>query len=143
MNILVSACLIGTCCRYDGDHQHNQNVVNLAEKHVLIPICPEQLGGLMTPRPPAELRNGRVITNDGIDVTKQFIAGAKAALDIARLNNCKQAILKEHSPSCGCGKIYDGSFSGNLVNGVGITADLLLQNGISVIGEKHVDLESL
>lgn len=105
----------------------------------LIPVCPEQLGGLPTPRIPAERVKDRVITQVGVDVTKEYQIGAEEALKIAKLYNCKKAILKEKSPSCGCGKIYDGTFSRNLIVGNGVTAELLLKNGIEVFGESEID----
>lgn len=105
----------------------------------MIPVCPEQLGGLPTPRIPAERVKDRVITQVGVDVTKEYQIGAEEALKIAKLYNCKKAILKEKSPSCGCGKIYDGTFSRNLIVGNGVTAELLLKNGIEVFGESEID----
>lgn len=134
-NILVSACLLGECCRYDGKSKPNGGVIALQKKYRLIPVCPECLGGLQTPRPPAEICGGRVCTKDGTDVTAQYILGAERTLEAARLGNCRLAVLKEKSPSCGMGKIYDGSFSAVLTDGNGIAAELLLKNGITVIGE--------
>lgn len=139
MNILISGCLLGLKCRYDAKEKKLSEIEKLIELHNLIPICPEQLGGLPTPRIPAERVNDKVITQKGIDVTKEYQLGAEEALKIAKLYNCKKAILKEKSPSCGCGKIYDGTFSRNLIDGNGVTADLLLKNGIEVFGESEID----
>jgi len=135
VNILVSACLVGTCCRYDGRHGYNEVIASLSKIHTLIPICPEQLGGFPTPRPAAELKDGRVVTKSGNDITSQFDLGAKETLKIAQLTNCTFAILKNRSPSCGITQIYDGHFSGKRVDGMGITANFLQQNGMTVISE--------
>ena len=130
---IVSACLAGIYCRYDGTSKPNDYVINLVKTGQAIPVCPEQLGGLPTPRAPAEQQpDGRVITEDGKDVTKAFKKGAQEVLNLAQLVNCPEAILKAFSPSCGCGQVYDGSFSGKLVSGYGVLAELLLQNGIKV-----------
>ena len=139
MNILISGCLLGLKCRYDGKEKKLPEIEKLIELYNLIPVCPEQLGGLPTPRIPAERVKDRVITQVGVDVTKEYRLGAEEALKIAKLYNCKKAILKEKSPSCGCGKIYDGTFSRNLIVGNGVTADLLLKNGIEVFGESEID----
>lgn len=138
MNILVSACLLGVACRYDGKSKPNPEVLKLVEKFNLIPICPEQLGGLPTPRIPSEISNTKVLTSEGKDVTLEYKKGAIEALKIANIFNCKLAILKEKSPSCGCGKIYDGNFNKTLIVGNGITAQLFLENGINVIGETSI-----
>lgn len=139
MNILISGCLLGLKCRYDSKEKKLPEIEKLIELYNLIPICPEQLGGLPTPRIPAERVKHKVITQAGVDVTKEYQLGAEEALKIAKLYNCKKAILKEKSPSCGCGKIYDGTFSRNLIVGNGVTADLLLKNGIEVFGESEID----
>lgn len=135
MKILVSACLLGACCRYDGKSVPNEDIIALGKKHQLVPVCPEQLGGLPTPREPAEIKDGRVVTRDGRDVTEQFERGASETVKLAKTLECEMAVLKERSPSCGCKKIYDGSFSGNTVIGNGVTARMLIQNGICVFGE--------
>ena len=109
------------------------------ELYNLIPICPEQLGGLPTPRIPAERVNNKVVNQAGVDVTKEYQLGAEEALKIAKLYNCKKAILKEKSPSCGYGKIYDGTFSRNLTDGNGVTANLLIDNGIEIFGESEIE----
>ena len=138
MTVLVSACLLGCPCRYDGKSKPNPAVLALMDKHTLIPICPEQMGGLATPRPPAECKNGGVFTEAGADVTAQYRRGAEEALRLANLYGCTCAILKERSPSCGSGEIYDGSFSRHLIAGDGVTAALLKANGITVLGESEV-----
>lgn len=143
-NVLVSACLLGMACRYDGKSKPNEAVLRLLENNSdeirLIPICPEQLGGLPTPRVPSEKAGEKVINRVGIDVTVQYQKGAKEALKLAKLYHCESAILKERSPSCGRGEIYDGSFTKTLISGDGTTAELLKQNGIRVIGESEVRL---
>lgn len=138
MNILVSACLLGVGCRYDGKSKPNKSIIELISQHNLIPFCPEVYGGLSTPRPPAEIADGLVKTSIGRDVTAEYKKGAEEALNIAKLFNCDMAILKERSPSCGNGEIYDGSFSGTLNSGDGITAALLKKNGIRVLGESDI-----
>ena len=138
MKILISACLLGIPCRYDGKAKPQPWAEALAARHDLVPVCPEQLGGLPTPRAPSERRGDRVVMNTGADVTEQYRRGAEAALRLCRLTGCEAAILKERSPSCGCGEIYDGSFSGTLTAGDGVTAELLRKNGIPVYGESHV-----
>lgn len=134
-NILVSACLLGADCKYNGKNNRNENVLRLMEKHTLIPVCPEQLGGLATPREPSEKSGERVISKSGADVTENYKKGADEVLKIARLYGCKRAVLKAKSPSCGSGKVYDGTFSGTLIDGDGVTAQLLKQNGIEVQNE--------
>lgn len=140
-SILVSACLLGVRCRYDGGSKPQEPLLRLMEKYTLIPVCPEQLGGLSTPRLPSERIADRVVMNDGTDVTEAYRRGAEEALRLARLFGCRLAVLKERSPSCGSGTIYDGSFSGRLTGGDGVTAALLRENGIAVYGESA--LESL
>ncbi len=132
---LCSACLLGINCKYNGGNNLNEKVVNLSKDELLIPVCPEQLGGLPTPRESAEQREEKVFTESGKDVSDSFIRGAKDVLEIAKLCGVKEAILKQKSPSCGCGKIYDGSFSGNVIKGDGVTTALLKENGINVISE--------
>ena len=132
---LCGACLLGIKCRYDGKSKPNKKVIKLAKKEILIPVCPEQLGGLATPREPAEQRGKKVITKSGKDVTKNFKKGAKEVLKLAKFFGIKIAILKQKSPSCGCGLIYDGTFSGKLIKGDGVTAALLKKKGAKVISE--------
>ena len=133
--VLVSACLLGTPCRYDGKSKADARVLALAERYELIPVCPEQLGGLPTPRDPSERQGARVVMASGRDVTDNYRRGAEAALALCVQNGCKAAVLKEKSPSCGCGLIYDGTFSRRLVPGDGVTAELLKAHGIRVYGE--------
>ncbi len=135
MNILVSACLLGVNCKYSGKNNRNENVLRLAEKHTLIPVCPEQLGGLPTPRYPSEIRGDRVINNIGEDVTAYYEKGAGEALNIAKLFGCERAVLKARSPECGSKEIYDGTFTKTVIPGKGITAALLEENGIEVYDE--------
>ncbi|MBQ1289132.1 MAG: DUF523 domain-containing protein [Erysipelotrichaceae bacterium] len=138
--IVVSACLLGLPCRYDGKSCPNERVLKLAEKHTLIPVCPEQNGGLSTPRPPAEIIDGKVINKVGADVSEQYLRGAQIALDVAELNQADFVLLKAKSPSCGKGRIYDGSFSGKLIPGNGKTASLFLEKGYIVFNEEEIDL---
>ena len=138
--VLVSACLLGVCCRYDGESKPCENVIKLREKYILIPICPESDGGLPTPRTPSERVGDRVLMRDGKDVTKNYNKGAEEALRLAKEYNCNIAILKARSPSCGSGKIYDGSFTGTLTDRDGVCAELLKKNGISVFTEDEIDL---
>jgi uncharacterized protein YbbK (DUF523 family) len=132
--IIVSACLAGYRCRYDGKTVPNEAVVALVKRGEAIPVCPEMLGGLPCPRIPSERTadGTQVLAWDGRDVTEAFQRGADETLRLARLYGCSHAILKARSPSCGYGEIYDGSFSGTLRTGNGVTADLLLENGITV-----------
>ena len=138
MRILVSACLIGCACRYDGETKRNDSVLALAARHTLVPVCPEQLGGLPTPRPPSERRGERVVSCEGADVTEAFSRGAREALRICRVAGCEAAVLKARSPSCGAGTIYDGTFSGALAAGDGVTAALLRREGVPVYGEDEL-----
>ncbi len=139
MNILISACLLGARCRYDGEGFALPEMNELKKYCTLIPICPEQMGGLPTPRVPAEIVGDAIINKEGVDVTYQYMTGAKTALTYAQLNNVQYALLKAKSPSCGKGKIYDGTFSGTLIDGSGITARLLEENGIKVYTENDID----
>jgi len=138
MRILVSACLLGLACRYDGKSKPHPKVVELAKNEELYLFCPECMGGLPTPRPPAEIRGDRVINAEGADVTAQYRKGAEEALRLCRLYGIQRAILKAKSPSCGKGAVYDGSFSKTLTEGDGITAALLMANGIEVITENDL-----
>lgn len=135
---IVSACLAGLKCRYNGSSKSNDKVVELVEQGEAIPLCPEQLGGLPTPRSPAEIKNGKVISKTGEDLTGNFTMGAGEALKIAKLVNCKEAILKSKSPSCGCGKIHDGAFQDKLIDGDGIFTRLLKKNNIKVLSEEEL-----
>ena len=135
MRILVSACLLGLPCRYDGASRPNAAVMALAQAHELVPVCPECYGGLPTPRPPAERVGERVLNALGEDVTAQYQRGAAAAVELCRLLQIRLAVLKAKSPACGCGQIYDGSFSGTLVSGDGVAAQALQGAGVRVVTE--------
>ena len=137
MKLLIAACLLGVPCRYDGAAKPQPWAEELARRHELVPVCPEQLGGLPTPRHPSERQGDRVVMNTGMDVTEQYRRGADAALRLCRMLGCEAAVLKERSPSCGHGKIYDGSFTGTLTDGDGVTAEPLIRNGIPVYGESQ------
>jgi uncharacterized protein YbbK (DUF523 family) len=135
---LCSACLLGLKCRYNNKRKRNAKVFALSKREVLIPICPEQLGGLSTPREPAEIKKGKVFTRSGKDVTSNYRLGAREVLRVARQLKISEAILKQRSPACGYGVIYDGTFSKNTKFGYGITAKLLKKNGIKIITEKEL-----
>jgi len=136
---LISACLLGIKCRWDAKFKPCKKAMELFKQGKVIPVCPEQLGGLPTPRIPQEIqKDGRVINKEGRDVTEEFRKGASETLRIAKLLGVKEFVGKSKSPSCGFGKTYDGTFSSNLVEGNGITADLLSNNGIKVITEKDL-----
>ncbi|WP_156204683.1 DUF523 domain-containing protein [Candidatus Syntrophocurvum alkaliphilum] len=145
---LISACLCGINCKYDGKSNYHPLFVELFKKGEVIPVCPEQLGGLTTPRTPSEIKNGtgidvlynnktKVITKDTKDVTAKFIKGAYETLNIAKLLDIDTAIFKSRSPSCGMGNVYDGSFSGKLIKGDGVTTALLKENKINVINNEE------
>lgn len=140
--ILVSACLVGINCKYNGGNNYNEKIFNLVKEGKAIPVCPEQLGGLTTPREPSEIKiiDGKryVINKEGIDVTEEFEKGAEEVLALVKKLDIKKAILQTRSPSCGRGKIYSGNFDRNLVDGNGILADLLLKNGIEVINTDDI-----
>jgi uncharacterized protein YbbK (DUF523 family) len=149
--LLVSACLVGIPCRYDGGSCPHGQLQALAMQGDILPLCPEVLGGLATPRPPAEIQGGdggdvlegraRVVNTEGNDVTTEFLAGAQKVLRVAHRWGIKVAILKARSPSCGVGQIHDGSFSGRLVEGDGVTAALLMREGIIVKSEETWEKE--
>jgi len=140
--ILVSACLCGINCKYNGGSNLNEDILKLLAEGKAIPVCPEQLGGLTTPRSTKEIEGGtgadvldgtaRVRGSDGKDTTDSFIRGAREVLSIAKKANVNEAFLKARSPSCGAGHIYDGTFSGKVIEGNGVTAELLKRNGIKV-----------
>ncbi len=146
--VLVSACLMGLNCRYDGKHNYHREICLSGDEYILIPICPETEGGLSTPRPLCEIQGSsgldvlldkaKIINKDNKDVTKYFIDGAYKTLEIAKLYEVNQVIFKARSPSCGCGMIYDGSFTGKLRPGDGITTALLKDNGINVYTEEYI-----
>lgn len=144
--IIVSACLCGINSKYDGGNNLNEKVLKLFRDGKAIPVCPEQLGGQTTPRAAHEISNGtgaevldgkcRIKGPEGEDATSEFLRGAYETLKIAKECDAKIAILKARSPSCGCGKIYDGTFTGNKIDGNGVTAELLIRNGIRVYTEE-------
>ena len=135
---ICSACLLGINCRYDGKSKPNKKVLELSKKEILIPVCPEQLGGLAIPREPAEKKGEKVFLKTGKDISENFKEGAVQVLKIVRLYGIKEAILKQKSPSCGCGQIYDGTFSGKIIKGDGITITLLKKNGIKITTEEDL-----
>jgi len=147
--VLVSACLLGKGCRFDGGHCRHEGVLCLVQDQVVIPVCPEALGGLARPRPPAEIRGGdgnavlagraRVVDRTGRDVTAAFVKGARAALTLARKHGAVKAILKERSPSCGTHEIHDGTFGGRPVAGPGVAAALLAGSGVRVTSEEYLE----
>ena len=140
--VLISACLLGFECKYCGGSNKltEQQLAALGERFRLIPVCPETAGGLPTPRDPSERLWERVVSNQGRDVTEQYRKGAETALWLARRYGCKAALLKEKSPSCGSGLIYDGCFTGKLIPGDGMAAEELKKEGRIVFGESDVDL---
>ena len=145
---LCSACLLGLKCRYDGTIKPNKKVIELAKKEVLIPVCPEQMAGQTTPRPDAEISGGdgsdvlkgaaKVIEPNGKDITEFFVKGAEEVLTVANLLGIKEAIMKQRSPSCGCGKTYNGTFTDTLISGDGVTTAMLKKNGIKVISDEDL-----
>lgn len=137
--VLVSACLLGVPCRYDGKTKTDPNVAKAAFARGWIPVCPEQLGGLPTPRAPSERKHGRVVSKEGDDVTEAFEQGAEAVCLLAEGYGARYACLKERSPSCGRGVIYDGTFTGTRVSGDGVTVERLKRLGVRVFGESEID----
>ena len=139
--LLISRCLLGEPCRYDGKSKPllDETLQALRARYDLIPVCPEVLGGLPTPRTPSERRGGRVVMKTGADVTAEYRRGAEEALRRAQENQVCAALLKERSPSCGRGEIYDGTFTGTLTKGNGVTAEVLLENGIPVYGDSEIE----
>ena len=138
--MLISACFLGIDCKYSGGNNAlgDKVIAGLKEKYQLVPVCPESYGGLPSPRLPSERVGERVLAKDGADVTEQYKKGAAAALRLAKLFGCKIALMKERSPSCGHGTIYDGTFSGALTPGDGVTAALLAAHGVAVYGEGDI-----
>ncbi len=138
---MVSACLAGTPCRYDGRSNLRPEIAALVESGEAVPVCPEVLGGLPTPRTPSERQGERVVSAKGDDVTGAFSAGAEAALYIAEECGCSAAVLKARSPSCGCGRIYDGTFTHTLIDGDGLFAALLRKKGFQLFTEETFSAE--
>ena len=134
---IVSACLAGKNVRFDGGNKANKKIIALVKAGEAIAVCPEVLASLSVPRPKTEIKDGRVVTEAGEDRTAAFQRGAEETLRIAKEANVKEAIFKARSPSCGCGKVYNGGFSGKLVEGNGITTTLLKKNGIKVVTEEQ------
>lgn len=137
--LLISACLLGENCKYSGGSNRHEGLCRFLEERDHIPFCPEQAGGLTTPRLPSEIREGRVYARDGADVTEAFRSGAEKALALCREKGVTAAILKEGSPSCGCHLVYDGTFTGVKIPGQGITANVLQEAGIAVFSEKDLE----
>ena len=139
-NLLVSACLMGFECKYCGGSNYigDEKMAALKEKYRLIPVCPESAGGLPTPRDPSERIGDKVISSKGADVSENYKKGADVALWLCKKYGCKKALLKAKSPSCGTDMIYDGTFSGTLIAGQGVAAELLAANGIEIISEKEI-----
>lgn len=140
MKIVVSACLLGNNCKYNGGNNYCQQVIDFVKNHEVIALCPEVLGGLSTPRLPSEICKGIVMNCKGISVDKEYRQGARLSTEIAIREGATLAILQPRSPSCGCKQIYDGSFSRKLISGKGIFAQMLNDNGIETIEPE--DLES-
>lgn len=140
--LLISSCLLGLATRYDGRAKavfSKADISRLSEKYELVPVCPEIYGGLPTPRTPSERVGVKVLMKDGTDVTDNYRKGAMDALELCRILGIKKALLKARSPSCGRGEVYDGSFSGTLISGNGVTAELLLSDGIEVYTENELN----
>ena len=139
--LLISACLLGSRCKYDGGDNAlpEGTLAALRERFALVPVCPETAGGLPIPREPCERLDGRVVSRSGADRTAAYEAGARAALSLARRFGCRAALLKERSPSCGAGKIYDGTFSHSVIAGDGVTAELLREEGLALFGESEAE----
>ena len=137
--ILISACLVGDNCKYNGGNNLNPQIEALLEKYELIPFCPEVEGGLPIPRNPSEIKGDRVVMNNDKDVTREYELGARKALMLCLYLKIKIAVLKERSPSCGTHQIHDGSFSNKLIDGMGVTARLLKENGIKIYSEDEIN----
>lgn len=137
--LLISACFLGQNCKYNGGHNSIPAVKALQERFECVPICPECLGKLPIPREPSERAGNRVVSRSGMDVTAAFQKGAEECWQIAQKEGCRLALLKERSPSCGFGMIYDGSFTGTVIPGNGVTAELLYKNGVAIYGESQID----
>lgn len=134
--IIVSACLLGVNCKYNGGNNYNEKILEYLKDKQVIPICPEIMGGLPTPRIASEIKDNMVINKENKDVTDNFKKGAEETLNLAKRLGVTKALLKSKSPSCGYKKIYDGTFSDNLIDGNGITTELLLKNNFEIITEK-------
>jgi len=139
--LLISACLLGRRCKYDGSHNAlpAETIAALRGRYELVPVCPETAGGLPIPREPSERRDGRVVSRSGTDVSEAYARGADTAAELARRFACRKALLKERSPSCGSGAIYDGSFSHTVIPGDGTAAERLRALGLRLFGETQAD----
>ncbi|MBE6970327.1 MAG: DUF523 domain-containing protein [Ruminococcaceae bacterium] len=137
--LLISACLMGQNCKYNGGNNYTPMVEELKKRYELIPVCPECFGGLPIPHPPSERVGERVVAKTGEDVTAAFVLGAEKTLEIAKAQGITKAVLKERSPSCGCGAIYDGTFTGTVVPGSGVAAELLAAAGVAIYGESKIE----
>lgn len=133
MKVLVSACLLGENCKYSGGNNLNEKLLKWLKGHEVIPVCPETMGGLPTPRTPAEIVDGVVMTRDGRSVDREFRRGAELALKLAKREQADMAVLQPRSPSCGAKQIYDGTFTGRRIDGQGVFARLLMENGFHVL----------
>ena len=139
MKIAVSACLLGENCKYNGGNNYNEKVIEFVKGHEVIGICPELLGGLPVPREPAEIVDGIVRTKNGASVNEEFRHGAEAAMNIIEENDIELVILQSRSPSCGAKKIYDGTFSGNLIVGQGVFAQMLAKRNYKTVDVSDLD----
>ncbi len=137
MKIIVSACLLGDNVKYNGGNNKKDDLIDFLKDYEIVKVCPEVMGGLSIPRIPSEIKEEKVFNKENMDVTDKYLLGAYDALELAKRENIHVAILKERSPSCGSNYIYDGTFSGNLINGEGITTRLLRENGITVLNEEN------
>ena len=136
--IIVSACLVGVNCRYNGKDFSNKKALELFRQGRALPICPEMLGGLLAPRMPAEIVAGKILSSDGSDLTDDYLRGARIAADIVHVAGCRSAILKAKSPTCGYGKIYDGTFSGKVIDGDGVFAAMLREQNVAVYSDENI-----
>ena len=136
--LLISACLLGTNCKYSGGNNYTPLAEALKERFRLVPVCPETMGGLTSPREPAERAGDKVLSRSGEDWTAAFRLGAERALETALAQGITLAVLKELSPTCGCGAVYDGTFTGAVVRGDGVTAELLKAHGLRILGESRI-----
>ena len=139
MKIIVSACLLGYNVKYDGKNNLNEDLIEFLKDYEVISICPEVMGGLSIPRDPSEIKGDLVISNKGNDVTSNYLSGAYQALQLVGISNITKAVLKDGSPSCGSTYIYDGTFTKNIINGMGITAELLKENNIIIYNENEIE----
>jgi uncharacterized protein YbbK (DUF523 family) len=138
LRIVISACLCGVNCKYNGKNNYSKKAMEYIKGHEVTMVCPEELGGMETPRDCAEIKNGRVVNSRGEDVHDKFLTGARKAASIAKANGAETAVLQSRSPSCGVKQIYDGSFTGRLIKGQGLFAKELIKNGITVIDVEDI-----